>query len=103
MNDNTDKLPDVQQGLLDPATLQKLASDIEACGDLIDVSVKNGASQRAAELEGGRVDLQRLFARVASGEVRGVQVRYQFEGVVWWDTLLYGEAGVRLTRIAHPF
>lgn len=93
-------LPELQQATLDRETLADLFRDVELAAELISVTRKDGAEDRAAEQELGLAEAHRLLA---SGATRGVQLRYRFQGVQWWDTLIGTPQGVRLVRIRHDF
>ena len=45
-------------------------------------------------------DARRLLEERA---VRGLQIRYRYDGADWWDTLMVLPEGWRLVRIRHEF
>lgn len=96
MNDDDDApLPPLQTALLDAVDVDRLLSDIAACGELIEVRVKGAPCERA---EAGGSALAR--ARMAlDGGALGVQLRYRHDGREWWDTLVRASGGVRLVRV----
>lgn len=90
----------IQEAFLDEATVSQLFFDIGAAGELIDITYKHVGARRAAPVAGppSLADARRALT---SGEVAAVQVRYQFRGEEWWDTLVRIRTGVRLIRISH--
>jgi len=91
-------LPQLQDTLLEPETLELLFQDIQRCAVVNEVQLKGGpmvmASGQSVPLDEARVALQ-------EGRVLGVQIRYWFNGANWWDTLLRTPQGIRLIRIEH--
>lgn len=94
------QLPALSEALLDPAILDQLLADIASCAQLLEVVVKGGSQRRAS---GARADLEEARRLLAGGEIRGLQLRYRFEGVEWWDTLMRAPEGIRLVRIGHTW
>lgn len=95
----TGPLPELHGGELDHATLAALFDDLEVHADVLDVLVK-GAPQGYAQ--DTPVSLRAAEAALRVGAVRGVQVRYRWDGAEWRDTLLRGPAGVRVVRMRMP-
>ena len=91
------KLPALQQTVLDAPTLEALFRDLAQCTQILAV-VPKGAPQAYAPDRG--IDLEAARAGLISGQFRGVQVRYRYEGQEWCDTLLATPGGVRLVRIS---
>lgn len=92
-------LPPLQQTLLDPATVEALFRDIAACATVLSVQPKHAPRTHAPAEATGSLSLEQARARLASGQVLGVQIRYRHEGHVWTDTLLRRTGGVTLVRI----
>lgn len=90
-------LPEVQVGELDGALFEAYFSDLVECADVRAVTVKAGPETHAEE---PRVSLEQAHMLLLVGSVRGVQIRYLFEGVEWIDTLVAQGDCVRLIRIA---
>ena len=99
LNDEID-LPDLHQGLLDPETLQVYFEDLARHADVFDVIAKGAPEAYALEKT---IDLELGRSLLDAGAVRGLQVRYHFNGGEWWDTLIRVSEGVRLVRIEHHF
>lgn len=92
-------LPELQETLLDDATLEQLFFDVKHAAELIGVSLKGASQERAAETSSGD-PLQQAKDALREGRVMGVQLRYRHGGREWWDTLMRVQGGVRLVRIA---
>ncbi|HEX8441759.1 hypothetical protein [Archangium sp.] len=95
--DNT-PLPQLQDALLDPDTLEQLVQDIQRCTVVKDVLLKGGALMMASERS---VPLTEAAEALRQGRVLGVQIRYWYEGADWWDTLMRTPKGIRLIRIEN--
>lgn len=91
------RLPELTQGLLDAGTVDRYFADLEACAELEGILVK--ASAQA--MVGGQppTTLSEARALVHGGTVRGVQIRYRYDGSDWCDTLMPSPQGVRLVRL----
>ena len=94
-----DALPELHSSDLDAATLAALFDDLEAHAAVLDVLVKGGARQEASPVP---VALREAQAMLASGRVRGVQVRYRWDGGEWRDTLLRTPTGTRVVCMRMP-
>jgi len=93
------KLPELNEGLLDTATLDQLFADLAACATHIEVRLKGAAARRA---HAGTTTLSDARSALLAGAVRGAQVRYLWDGQAWIDTLIRGPEGVRICRMAVP-
>jgi hypothetical protein len=89
-------LPALQQAALDRETLEALFRDLSQCVSLLAVLPKGVAQGHAAE-QG--ISLEAAKEGFIAGTLRGVQIRYLFEGQEWCDTLLNSPSGPRLVRI----
>lgn len=94
-------LPELNQEVLDSETLGRLFLDLDQCTEILEVIPKY--VDRHIVCGEGRLTLDEARALLDSGTVRGVQVRYRYQGADWWDTLMVTGAGVRLVRIRHDF
>lgn len=91
-------VPPLVEGQIDSATLSRLFADIQTAGTVIGVREKSGPAEYAnGEMMPSNVALQRLL----SGDARAVQVRYQFDGHEWTDTILASASGFRVVRCRH--
>ena len=100
MNDaNTPDLPEINQGLLDAATLAQYYQDLELTR-VFGVMVKGGPERYANEQS---VPLETARQLLADRLCHGIQIRYIWQGEEWWDTLVSTGEGVRLVRIKHEW
>lgn len=92
-------LAELTQGRLDEPTLTALLDDLSELTEILEVLTKGGECARA---ERSQPDLREAVAALQAGQLRGVQVRYLWDGQQWLDTLLRGPDGVRLVRVQVP-
>ena len=92
----SEPLPELSEALLDRETLERLFVDLDACTRVLDVLLKRGPTRRT---DGRPVGLGEARDLLLTGEVRGLQIRYLYQGVEWRDTLLRTPEGVRLVRM----
>lgn len=91
-------VPLMVEGLLDAAALRQLFADLTTEAVMLGVREKGGPADFAAVDElPPAVALERLL----SGAARAVQVRYQYDGHLWTDTILTTSAGFRVVRCRH--
>ncbi|HEY6556577.1 MAG TPA: hypothetical protein VI072_04860 [Polyangiaceae bacterium] len=91
------ELADVQDAVLDAATLDQLFFDLSQLAELLEVRLKGGASDYAEAAPGLE------SARAALDAKAAVQIRYRYAGAEWIDTLMPTGAGVRLVRMKPPW
>jgi hypothetical protein len=94
------KLADLHEAILDAATLERLFQDLAFCTEIIEIIPRYARHLLVAEQT---VSLDQARELLLSGEARGVQIRYRYEGAQWWDTLMRTPEGVRIVRIRHEF
>ena len=96
-------LPDLQQSSLDPETLAQLFTDLATCTEILEVIPK--AMAQGYVPESSVIGLDEGREMLLSGNVRGLQIRYRYQGCQWWDTLLPDaqNGGFRIVRIQHDF
>ncbi len=92
-------LPVLHTADLDPATFAALFDDLERCAEVLDVLVKGDAGRHASDVPVALRDAQSMLA---AGLVRGVQIRYRWEGAEWRDTLLRLPTAIRVVRMKMP-
>lgn len=92
-------LPDLHTSDLDAATFAALFDDLERHAEVLDVLVKGDARANASDVP---VPLREAQAMLAAGVVRGVQIRYRWEGAEWRDTLLRLPTNIRIVRMRMP-
>lgn len=93
-------LPELNEAMLDSETLGRLFRDLSQCAEVVEV-IPKFADRRMVEER--RLTLEDARLLLESRAVRGVQVRYRYQGADWWDTLMVTGSGVRLVRIRHDF
>jgi len=91
------ELPQLSDTVIDEQTVDALFVDITACTQLLEVIVKRAAGYVGDD----RVSLDEARQLISDGAVRGVQIRYVYDGAQWWDTLMLTPAGIRIVRIRH--
>lgn len=95
------KLPDLNMTLLDGAQVRQLLCDIELCTQITEIIPKYSA--RGHVPDAAVVTLAQARELLAKRAVRGLQLRYRYEGADWWDTLMLVGDQFRLVRIRHDF
>jgi hypothetical protein len=93
-------LPDVCSALLDEPTLAQLFSDIATCTRVVQILAK-GAPQQMVAAESS-LTLEQAQEMLRRRAVRGVQIRYLYDGGEWFDTLMTTPQGIRLARLRAP-
>lgn len=89
-------LPDLIHGGLDQETLDALQRDYLGCCTLLAVLPKAGAGMTAP----ASIPLDAGIAALRAGSLRGLQVRYHYDGAEWWDTLMRAPDGtLRIVRM----
>lgn len=95
----SESLPELQDAEIDQPTLWRLADDLEAHAQWIEVRCKGGAAVRAGA---GGTDLRVGLRALESGEIFGIQITYCFDGDIWRDTLMRTPQRFRLVRVQVP-
>ncbi len=99
MSDSPLKLPPLHQAVLDAATVDALFADLAACTRVLAIIPKRAARAMIDESTSS-LDLASARAGLRDGSMRGVQIRYHYDGREWCDTLMAGADGAaRLVRI----
>lgn len=94
--DDDERLREFHEAFVDAATLEQLFVDLESVADVFAVMAKGGSTDRA---HGGTLSLEEGRALFVWKKVRGLQIRYRYQGSEWWDTLMHTPKGVRIVRI----
>ncbi|MGI6454126.1 MAG: hypothetical protein ACOX5R_00700 [bacterium] len=94
-----EKLPQLYNSVLDEGQLFKLFQDIHACTDVLSVLSKPKPGQCVTRIH---MDLNQAYQMLLSNEVRGVQIRYLYDRLEWWDTILVDGLHYKIVRISHP-
>lgn len=91
-----ERLREFHEAFVDPATLERLFVDLEGAAEVLAVLVKGGGRDRA---HGGTLTLEEGRQLFVARKIRGLQIRYRYQGAEWWDTLMHTPKGVRVVRI----
>ncbi len=92
-------VPLMVEGLIDAPTLRQLFTDLTLAATPLGIREKGSPTGYTS---GGTVTADVALNRLLSGETRAVQVRYQFGGHEWSDTILaLPPAGFRVVRCRH--
>ena len=95
------QLPELNTKLLNDEEVMQLLRDIELCAEITEIIPKFVAHGHVPEA--GAITLAEARALLAARSVRGLQIRYRYQNVDWWDTLMLVRDGFRLVRIRHDF
>ena len=104
MDDNQERaLPDLQQSVLDPETLAQLFIDLASLTQILEIIPKASASGYVDD--DSNISLDEAREMLLSSAIRGLQIRYSYQGSQWWDTLLPDpeSTNFRIVRIQHDF
>jgi hypothetical protein len=95
------KLPDLNQATLDLPGVEALLRDIAACTQVTEIIPR--AAAQGYVTDGVALTLADACRLLEERAVRGLQIRYRYDGADWWDTLMVLPEGWRLVRIRHDF
>lgn len=98
---DTPALPELHSSSLDDAQVAQLLTDIEICTELTEILPKFAAQQRVPDT--ASVTLAQAREWLTTRAVRGLQLRYRYDGADWWDTLMQDGDRYRIVRIRHDF
>ncbi|QQE09990.1 hypothetical protein JD969_10715 [Planctomycetota bacterium] len=88
----------LQDQIIDIDTVNCLFSDIAACTKFLSALPRY---QQRTMIEPSPVSLDEARLLTIQKQALAVQLRYEYEGKEWWDTLMLQKDSVRLIRIAH--
>lgn len=91
------ELPELRETELDADGLRALFRDLVAATEIEGIRCKQAPDQRA---DAAGISPEEALAWLLEGRVRGVQVRYRYEGESWCDTILATPGGHRVVRVA---
>ena len=92
------QLAELQQALLDDATLDALLGDVDALCEIEAITFKASAESYADAAASSSI----AAVRPALARGAAVQLRYSYRGERWCDTLLPGMTETLLVRIREP-
>lgn len=95
---DTRELAPLHEADLDHPTVEALFADIGGLCRLLEVQPRGSFREFA---RGSSLPLGEARDQLLAGEIAGVQLRYEYDGAQWWDTVLATPAGWRLVRIRH--
>ena len=90
-------LAELTEALVDSQLLERYFEDLARCAEIGEILPKLAVRERVV-LDHAWTLLE-AKAALTAGQVRGIQIRYHYDGAEWWDTLLAQESGVRLVRM----
>lgn len=93
------ELPELTEAELDDTALRALFRDLAAATEIDDIRCKQAPESRA---DPSRISPEEALDWLLEGRVRGVQVRYRYDGDAWCDTILATPSGHRVVRVAAP-
>jgi hypothetical protein len=91
-------LPEMTATVLDEESVQRFFSELAFEASVLDILMQ-GASARDGVEEPPKPNLRAARDVLLSGAVNGLQIRYVYVGVEWWDTLMRTGSGIRLVRV----
>jgi rhamnogalacturonyl hydrolase YesR len=94
-------LPELHGATLRMDQVHDLLDDIAACTELLKILPKYAVTERVPDR--AALTLDQAAELLRSRAVRGLQLRYRYEGAVWCDTLMQANEGYRIVRIRHDF
>lgn len=96
--DNGPSLPEMREALLDASDVRSLHADLSALTRITGVLCKQSIRSQSPL---GDVHLDEAVERLLDRSLAAVQIRYQYEGRDWTDTLLNVPGGIRMVRCQH--
>ena len=99
MSEALKELPQLQQVEVDDALLDALVTDLSALTEILCVMPKAGSGRVLPKT----MPLDEGVQMLRGNNLRGLQVRYRYDGDEWWDTLMQTPNGIRLTRIKQQY
>ena len=95
------ELPELVDLPLSLQDVEQLLGDVEVFGEFPEVIPKFRAKGHVPE--NPTVTLAQAGPLLRNRTVRGLQLRYRFNGADWWDTIMVVSENYRLVRIRHEF
>jgi hypothetical protein len=100
-NPPTPELPELHGTILETAGMHQLLDDIEDCTEVMEILPKFAAQSHAPDRSA--LTLSEAREMLANRAVRGLQIRYRYQGADWWDTIMVLGSQFRIVRIRHDF
>lgn len=95
----SEPLPPMCDAVLDDEQIAALFRDYRQCAQSPQIVVKNGPGLVPVAPSPSVDEVETLLR---DRRIRGLQVRYVYQQLQWFDTLMVQPSGVRLIRISHP-
>lgn len=92
------RLAQIKEAILDDAELRALFADIATYGRVEEVTMKAAPRARSEVVR----RLPELYLKLVERRLYGAQIRYEFDGGYWLDTLVTTPNGCRLVRVRLP-
>lgn len=89
-------LPVLHEAILSAEELVRLFDDLQRSAAIERVTIRSAGARRAESLAISLDEARTLFA---SGDAAAVQVRYEYDGAAWCDTILRTPGGARIVRM----
>jgi hypothetical protein len=99
---NLAALPPMCEAVLSEEQVRQLFADLEAVASDVHLMQRLAGAARATPSAASSAEqLHAAQQSLLTGAIARCQIRYQWQGIHWIDTLERRDAGVRLVRIAH--
>ena len=96
------QLPPMREAILSGSDVEQLFADIESCASDVLLMQRTTRGRRAtASRADTSTDLHAACNTILTAQVSRLQIRYQWQGQAWIDTLECHPNGYRLVRIVH--
>ncbi|MFT4541726.1 MAG: hypothetical protein ACI841_002699 [Planctomycetota bacterium] len=93
-------LPVTEQAELDSSQIDDLFRDLSACAEIKHITVKSGEADTNAKMV-ENPDLVHARYLIDQPNTRAIQIRYEFEETLFFDTLTKRDGSYQLIRIQH--
>jgi hypothetical protein len=93
---NQSEVPNsVLQADWDHERVAQLFADLQAGAHIIHVQVRTAVGKSPSDRE---TTLAEAHSLLDSGDAKAIQIRYDYEGQLWYDTLMVNNASIRVIR-----
>ena len=99
MSEPSLELPELTESVLGAEEVGALFRDLVALTKIVEIIPKRQA--RGYVDDSTKLSLDDAREGILSGEFRGLQIRYLYDGGLWWDTLICSPKGINIVRIRH--
>jgi len=95
---STPDVADLFMSVVEPDMLRQIFVDIQDHAELLSVGLKSDSRALSGEPQ---ADLSLAQSWLEDGSLRGLQLRYLFQGEIWFDTLLRLPSGTAFKLIRN--